>query len=199
MLPPDGSFLYRTRKPTSETRCMCPLYDSSRQAWITLQPMSAPRLGHGVVTAGQCSPAITWSPAGNTSVASHHLNEWSSLKIKINWSIIILLCFCLLEGFLFAIGGADEHNTVLDSGEKYDPDTNTWSPIPPMLQVRLHFSWEKHFHPSTKLFQQLIFTVQFFLTISLPFFFSFTTQSDLKKAKQLNWNLLVSMATRCQQ
>ncbi|XP_034051733.1 gigaxonin isoform X3 [Gymnodraco acuticeps] len=84
----------KTRKPTSETRCMCPLYDSSRQAWITLQPMSAPRLGHGVVTA---------------------------------------------EGFLFAIGGADEHNTVLDSGEKYDPDTNTWSPIPPMLQPRQNF------------------------------------------------------------
>ncbi|KAK5868106.1 hypothetical protein PBY51_012546 [Eleginops maclovinus] len=84
----------KSRKPTSETRCMCPLYDSSRQAWIQLQPMSVPRLGHGVVTA---------------------------------------------EGFLFVMGGTDEHNTVLDSGEKYDPDTNTWSPIPPMLQSRQNF------------------------------------------------------------
>lgn len=34
------------------------------------------------------------------------------------------------------MGGADENKTVLDSGEKYDPDSNTWTPIPPMLQVR---------------------------------------------------------------
>lgn len=33
------------------------------------------------------------------------------------------------------MGGLDENKTVLDSGEKYDPDSNTWSPIPPMLQV----------------------------------------------------------------
>lgn len=33
------------------------------------------------------------------------------------------------------MGGADENKTVLDSGEKYDADSNTWSPIPPMLQV----------------------------------------------------------------
>lgn len=33
------------------------------------------------------------------------------------------------------MGGRDEHNTVLDSGEKYDPESNTWSPIPTMLQV----------------------------------------------------------------
>lgn len=45
--------------------------------------------------------------------------------------------FFLLEGFLFVMGGTDEHKTVLDSGEKYDPDSNTWSPIPPMLQVNL--------------------------------------------------------------
>lgn len=33
------------------------------------------------------------------------------------------------------MGGSDENKTVLDSGEKYDPDSNTWTPIPPMLQV----------------------------------------------------------------
>lgn len=37
------------------------------------------------------------------------------------------------------MGGTDEHNTVLASGEKYDPDSNTWSPIPPMLQARQNF------------------------------------------------------------
>lgn len=33
------------------------------------------------------------------------------------------------------MGGCDESKTVLDSGEKYDPDSNAWVPIPPMLQV----------------------------------------------------------------
>ncbi|MEQ2176600.1 hypothetical protein GOODEAATRI_029667 [Goodea atripinnis] len=69
---------------------MCPLYDTNRQKWIELQPMSVARLGHGVVAA---------------------------------------------EGFLFVMGGTDENKTVLDTGEKYDPDSNSWSPIPPMLQV----------------------------------------------------------------
>lgn len=43
--------------------------------------------------------------------------------------------FPVLEGFLFVVGGTDEHKTILDSGEKYDPDSNAWSPIPSMLQV----------------------------------------------------------------
>uniref|UniRef100_A0A8D3CX24 BTB domain-containing protein n=1 Tax=Scophthalmus maximus TaxID=52904 RepID=A0A8D3CX24_SCOMX len=84
----------KSRKPTAATRCMCPLYDTNRQAWIELQPMGVARLGHGVVAA---------------------------------------------EGFLFVMGGTDEHNTVLDSGEKYDPDSNSWSLIPPMLQARQNF------------------------------------------------------------
>ena len=45
--------LNRTRKTTAATRCMCPLYDSNRQAWIELQAMSVARIGHGVVAAGQ--------------------------------------------------------------------------------------------------------------------------------------------------
>lgn len=49
-----GFVLYRSRKATAVTRCMCPLYDANRQAWIELQPMSVARLGHGVVAAGQC-------------------------------------------------------------------------------------------------------------------------------------------------
>lgn len=33
------------------------------------------------------------------------------------------------------MGGEDENKTVLDSGEKYDPESNTWSPVPTMHQV----------------------------------------------------------------
>ncbi|KAM9377063.1 gigaxonin isoform 2-T2 [Pholidichthys leucotaenia] len=43
------------------------------------------------------------------------------------------------EGFVFVMGGADEHKVVLDSGEKYDPESNTWSAIPPMIQPRQNF------------------------------------------------------------
>lgn len=49
-----ATVLPRTRKPTADTRCMCPLYDTNRQAWIKLQPMSIARISHGVVAAGQC-------------------------------------------------------------------------------------------------------------------------------------------------
>ncbi|TKS73750.1 Gigaxonin Kelch-like protein 16 [Collichthys lucidus] len=91
----------KSRKPTAVTRCMCPLYDTNRQAWIELQPMSVARLGHGMVAA---------------------------------------------EGFLFVMGGTDEHNTVLDSGEKYDPESNTWSPIPPMLQVGCYAAMNKRIY-----------------------------------------------------
>lgn len=45
--------LYRTKKATAATRCMCPLYDLDRRGWIELQPMSTARLGHGAVAAGQ--------------------------------------------------------------------------------------------------------------------------------------------------
>lgn len=53
--------LYRSRKPTAVTRCMCPLYDTNRQAWIELQPMSIARFGHGVVAAGQCLESVILS------------------------------------------------------------------------------------------------------------------------------------------
>lgn len=49
-----GVFLHRSRKPTAATRCMCPLYDTNRQAWIQLQPMNIARVGHGVIAAGKC-------------------------------------------------------------------------------------------------------------------------------------------------
>lgn len=49
-----ASLPFRTRKPTGATRCMCPLYDNNRKDWIELEPLSVPRINHGVVAAGQC-------------------------------------------------------------------------------------------------------------------------------------------------
>ncbi|KAJ0029489.1 hypothetical protein NQD34_004486 [Periophthalmus magnuspinnatus] len=112
--------LFRTRKPTAVTRCMCPLYDTNRQAWIELQPMNSPRLGHGMVSAGQY-------PRVMALIKTHISQIWD-----------YFLCL-FSEGFLFVMGGTDEHNKILDTAEKYDPDTNSWSPVPPMLQARQNF------------------------------------------------------------
>lgn len=51
LFPPHPVF--RSRKPTSVMRCMCPLYDPNRQLWIELAPMSIPRINHGVLSAGK--------------------------------------------------------------------------------------------------------------------------------------------------
>lgn len=40
------------------------------------------------------------------------------------------------EGFLFVFGGQDENKQTLSSGEKYDPDANTWTALPPMNEVK---------------------------------------------------------------
>lgn len=113
--------LYRSRKPTAVTRCMCPLYDTNRQAWIELQPMSVARLGHGVVAAGQC-----WSRPGihplqlkwcrkHISNSCHKLLQWrflssglglnSYLVKQCKWQVqqihksLITLCFLPVRGF----------------------------------------------------------------------------------------------------
>lgn len=56
------------------------------------------------------------------------------MMLQILCGSVLTSTSCVTEGFLFAMGGTNEQK-VLDSGEKYDPDLNTWSPIPPMLQV----------------------------------------------------------------
>ena len=45
----------------------------------------------------------------------------------------------VLGGCLYAIGGRDNDCTILNSGEKYDPVTNTWTPIAPMEHARVGF------------------------------------------------------------
>lgn len=45
------------------------------------------------------------------------------------------------EGFLFVFGGQDENKQTLSSGEKYDPDANTWTALPPMNEVKSSFSF----------------------------------------------------------
>lgn len=42
-------------------------------------------------------------------------------------------------GCLFAVGGRDQQCHILSSAEKYDPNTNTWTPIAPMEHARVGF------------------------------------------------------------
>jgi hypothetical protein len=37
------------------------------------------------------------------------------------------------------VGGRDQHCRILNTGEKYDPVTNTWTPIAPMEHGRVGF------------------------------------------------------------
>lgn len=53
------------------------------------------------------------------------------------------------EGFLFVFGGQDENKQTLSSGEKYDPDANMWTALPPMNEVNkaLLFLFDVSFYP----------------------------------------------------
>lgn len=57
-----------------------------------------------------------------------------SLRTWCHVACVSLLVFA--EGFLFVFGGQDENKQTLSSGEKYDPDANTWTALPPMNEVK---------------------------------------------------------------
>ena len=42
-------------------------------------------------------------------------------------------------GFMYAVGGKDNRGSILNSGEKYNPVTNTWTDIAPMSHARAGF------------------------------------------------------------
>lgn len=58
------------------------------------------------------------------------------------------------------LGGQDENKGTLSSGEKYDPDTNSWSSLPPMNEARsLSNCWDWIF----LLWQNIPFVLQDFI------------------------------------
>ena len=59
------------------------------------------------------------------------------------------------------MGGADENNIILESGEKYDPDSNTWSPIPTMLQVPSPLSYYIYLYIKIV----YVYKLQYFLSV----------------------------------
>uniref|UniRef100_A0A3B4WP70 Gigaxonin n=1 Tax=Seriola lalandi dorsalis TaxID=1841481 RepID=A0A3B4WP70_SERLL len=128
----------KSRKPTAVTRCMCPLYDTNRQAWIDLQPMSLARLGHGVVAAEGFLFVMGGADELNTVLDSGEKydpdsNTWSSippmLQARQNFGVVEL------DGLIFVLGGENDV-TELITMEVFDPHFNTWKMQTSMTMIR---------------------------------------------------------------
>ncbi|MEQ2196382.1 hypothetical protein XENOCAPTIV_023258 [Xenoophorus captivus] len=151
------------RKPTAVTRCMCPLYDTNRQKWIELQPMSVARLGHGVVAAGASVlvdyffPVWCSQPRQNFGVVEvdgliyvlggeaedialttvevfdPHFSSW---KIQTSMTMIRKVgCYASMNKKIYAIGGGS-YGKLFDSVESFDPKTQQWTGLCPLKERR---------------------------------------------------------------
>ncbi|XP_056137429.1 gigaxonin-like [Lampris incognitus] len=128
----------KSRKPTAVTRCMCPLYDANRQAWIELQPMSTARQGHGVVAAegylfvmGGVNEQLTVLDSGERY--DPESNTWCPIPPMIqarqNFGV------AELDGMIYVLGGENQEMELV-SVEVYDPHVKTWKPQTSMTMVR---------------------------------------------------------------
>ncbi|XP_068169890.1 gigaxonin [Antennarius striatus] len=128
----------KTRKPTAVMRCMCPLYDANRQAWIELQPMSVARIGHGLVT----TEGFLFVMGGRDehravldSVEKYdpESNTWSPLPSMLqgreNFGVVEV------DGLIYVLGGENEV-TALVTVEVFDPHVNTWRTQTSMTMIR---------------------------------------------------------------
>ncbi|XP_013886362.1 gigaxonin [Austrofundulus limnaeus] len=128
----------RTKKPTCATRCMCPLYDASRQAWIELQPMSTARVGHGAVSAEGFLFVLGGTDENNT-VLDHaekydpNSNTWSPvpamLQARQNFGVVEL------DGLVYVLGGENDVQ-ALTTVEVFDPHSSTWRTQTSMTMIR---------------------------------------------------------------
>uniref|UniRef100_A0A3Q2PQV7 Gigaxonin n=1 Tax=Fundulus heteroclitus TaxID=8078 RepID=A0A3Q2PQV7_FUNHE len=128
----------RTKKPTAETRCMCPLYDTNRQKWIVLEPMSTARLGHGVVAAEGFLFVLGGMDENNTVLDTGEKydpdsNSWSPIppmmQPRQNFGAVEL------DGLIYVLGGETE-DTALTTVEVFDPHFSTWKMQTSMTMVR---------------------------------------------------------------
>ncbi|XP_065134864.2 gigaxonin isoform X1 [Paramisgurnus dabryanus] len=128
-----------SRRPTAAARCMCPLYDPSRQMWIELQPMSVKRVGHGVMSAEGYLFAIGGMDENKTVLSSAEkydpeTNTWTPIppmmEARQHFGI------AELDGMVYVLGGESKKTEVLLSMEVYDPHCNVWKIQPNMSTVR---------------------------------------------------------------
>ncbi|XP_029951948.1 LOW QUALITY PROTEIN: gigaxonin [Salarias fasciatus] len=128
----------QTRKPTAAARCMCPLYDSNRQAWIHLQPMSTARINHGVVAAEGFLFALGGTDHENRVLGSGEkydpdANSWSAiapmLQARQSFGVVEL------DGLIYVLGGESDVTELL-TVEAFDPHSNSWKVQTSMTMVR---------------------------------------------------------------
>uniref|UniRef100_A0A668A7X2 Gigaxonin n=1 Tax=Myripristis murdjan TaxID=586833 RepID=A0A668A7X2_9TELE len=128
----------KSRKPTAATRCMCPLYDTNRQAWIQLQPMNIARVGHGVIAAEGFLFVMGGTDEHKTVLDSGERydpesNSWSPIPPMIqarqNFGV------AELDGMIYVLGGENQE-TELITVEVFDPHFSTWKPQTSMTMVR---------------------------------------------------------------
>ncbi|XP_067356827.1 gigaxonin isoform X2 [Channa argus] len=128
----------KTRKPTAEMHCMCPLYDPNRQAWIKLQSMSIARIGHGVVAAEGFLFVMGGTDEQNTVLNSGEKydpdsNTWSTippmLQARQNFGVVEL------DGLIYVLGGENDV-TELITVEVFDPHFSTWKMQTSMTMIR---------------------------------------------------------------
>lgn len=127
-----------TRTPTAASRCMCPLYDSNRQAWINLEPMSTPRISHGVVAAEGFLFALGGTDRENTVLESGEkydpdTNTWTAitpmLQARQSFGVVEL------DGLIYVLGGESD-TAELVTVEAFDPHSNSWKLQTSMTMVR---------------------------------------------------------------
>ncbi|XP_029109122.1 gigaxonin isoform X2 [Scleropages formosus] len=127
-----------TRKPCATTRCMCPLYDPSRQLWIELSPMSVGRTGHGVVAAEGYLFVVGGMDENKTVLSSGErydpdTNTWSAIppmrQARQNFGI------AEIDGLIYVLGGEDGETELLTM-EVYDPHIKAWSTQASMTMLR---------------------------------------------------------------
>ncbi|KAG8437646.1 hypothetical protein GDO86_008384 [Hymenochirus boettgeri] len=127
-----------TRKPLAAVRCMCPLYDPNRQLWIELEPLSIPRINHGVLSAegflfvlgGQNEDGETLNSGEQYDPDS---NSWSPLPPMIeerhSFGIVEI------DGMIYVLGG-ENGDCERISMESYNTCTKAWTMLQNMTMVR---------------------------------------------------------------
>ncbi|KAG7281508.1 hypothetical protein CRUP_007542 [Coryphaenoides rupestris] len=128
----------KTSSPTAAVRCMCPLYDAHRQAWIQLQPMSTARISHGVVTAGGFLFVIGGMDEHKNILDSGEkydpdTNTWSPIptmmQARQNFGVVEL------DGMIYVLGGENKEMELL-TVEVFNPYLKTWRMQTSMTMVR---------------------------------------------------------------
>ncbi|XP_051580040.1 gigaxonin-like [Myxocyprinus asiaticus] len=128
-----------SRKPTAAARCMCPLYDRSRQLWIELQSMNEKRVGHGVVSAEGYLFAIGGMDENKTVLSSGEkydpeTNTWTPIPAMMQARQHFGIAE--LDGLIYVLGGENKDTEVLLTMEVFDPHCNVWRTHPKMTTVR---------------------------------------------------------------